>query len=134
MNRDEAIKLLKSGPDGIRKWNQWRKQEEDIPDLSDAILNGADLSDAILSGADLGRAICWHTSLGNVNLSEIKGLESIRHDGRSTVGINTLFSSNGKLPEAFLRGCGVSEILIVNQRALVGLLEPIQFYSCFISL
>ena len=54
--------------------------------------------------------------------------------GPSTVGIDTLFRSGGKIPEAFLRGCGVPETLIVHTyRALVGSLEPIQFYSCFIS-
>ena len=36
MDRDEAIKLLKGGPDGIREWNQRRKQDEEIPDLSRA--------------------------------------------------------------------------------------------------
>jgi hypothetical protein len=203
MDRDKAIRLLKSGPDGVREWNQWREQNEEIPnvsfvdfsgadlrsanllganllganpsdadlrganlrgaylsvadlsgaDLRDADLRGADLSGADLRGADLSgadlieanlrdadlrdadlsQAVCWYTSFGDVDLSEVKGLESIRHEGPSTVGIDTLFSSKGKLPETFLRGCGVPEILIVQQRSLVGSLEPIQFYSCFIS-
>ena len=29
MDRDEAIELLKSGLDGVTKWNQWRKRSED---------------------------------------------------------------------------------------------------------
>src|SRR5262249_23027422 len=36
-------------------------------------------------------------------------------------------------PEVFLRGCGVPESVIVNRFALIGAMEPIQFYSCFIS-
>ena len=38
MDRDEAIKLLKGGPDGIREWNRRREHREEIPDLSGAIL------------------------------------------------------------------------------------------------
>jgi len=68
-----------------------------------------------------------------VDLSRVKGLELIKHEGPSTVGIDTLFRSQGKIPEVFLRGCGVPDRLIVLQRELVGSLEPIQFYSCFIS-
>ena len=60
------------------------------------------------------------------------GLDAIVHTGPSTVGIDTLFRSKGKIPEAFLRGCGVPDALIVQQRALVNAIEPIQFYSCFI--
>ena len=46
---------------------------------------------------------------------------------------STPFSLQGEDPEAFLRGCGVPEYLIENQKALIGSMEPIQFYSCFIS-
>ena len=66
-------------------------------------------------------------------LSKASGLDSVEHEGPSTIGIDTLFLSQGKIPETFLRGCGVPDALIVQQRALVGSLEPIQFYSCFLS-
>ena len=198
MHRDEALKLLKGGIEGIREWNQRRRADEAIPDLiganlsyanlsyanlsyadlsgadlsnadlsnanlSGVVLSGADLSNAdlsnadlvhaklngadlsganlsgvVLSGADLSGVVlyggfCWGTVFADVDLAEAKGLESIKHVGPSTLGIDTLFHSQGKIPEAFLRGCGVPETLIVQQRALVGALEPIQFYSCFIS-
>ena len=77
--------------------------------------------------------MCWSTSFANVDLSEVKGLESIKHDGPSTVGIDTLFRSRGKIPEAFLRGCGVPDDLIAYLPSIIGSMEPIQFYSCFIS-
>jgi hypothetical protein len=183
MDRDEALKLLRGGKQGIAEWNRRREASEEIPnlgggrlrsaDLSGANLNGtnlgganlsgadlsganllvatlrganltranltradlssADLSVADLSGADLSDAICGHTVFADVDLSEVNGLESIGHFAPSTVGIDTLFRSKGKIPEAFLRGCGVPESVIVNRVALVGALEPIQFYSCFIS-
>jgi hypothetical protein len=70
---------------------------------------------------------------GDVDLSETEGLDSLYHFGPSTVGIDTLFRSRGNIPEAFLHGCGVAESVIVNRFDLVGALQPIQFYSCFIS-
>jgi uncharacterized protein YjbI with pentapeptide repeats len=95
-------------------------------DLSDANLRHADLSGAILSGAILRRAnlsdanlreaSCWSTVFANVDLSNAKGLDSVTHIASSTVGIDTLFRSMGKIPEAFLRGCGLTpwEILAVR--------------------
>jgi hypothetical protein len=248
MDRDEAIGLLRGGPDGIRKWNEWRERDEKIPslsgadlcgahlsgtdlrgahlsgahlrravlseaDLSEAVLrradlggavlsgavlrradlSGADLSGAVLRGADLGgahlggahlsgahlrravlggadfsRAVlseavlsgadlrevdlrgavlrgadlrgahlsdatCGGTAFGDVDLSEVTGLDSIQHRSPSTVGVDTLVRSRGRIPEAFLRGCGVPEALIAYLPSLIGGMEPIQFYSCFIS-
>jgi hypothetical protein len=34
MHRDEAIKLLKCGPDGTAEWDERRESGEGIPDLS----------------------------------------------------------------------------------------------------
>jgi hypothetical protein len=73
------------------------------------------------------------TNFADVDLSKVNGLDSVEHQLPSTIGIDTLFLSKGKIPEGFLRGCGVPDALIVQQRALVGAMEPIQFYSCFIS-
>jgi uncharacterized protein YjbI with pentapeptide repeats len=80
-------------------------------DLFRAVLSGADLSRADLSGAvlreaDLSGATCISTVFGDVDLSEVKGLESIEHRGPSTVGVDTLVRSRGRIPEEFLRGCG----------------------------
>src|SRR5271165_5766802 len=208
MDRDEAIKLLKGGKEGVAEWNLLRLPTQPIPDLSNADLQGtnliganlfsaalenadmrgallvkanlsqarmrgvdlvgaalneatlhqtslikADLSYSVLRKADfLGAvlsqanlsgsqldgcnfegAICGSTIFGDVDLSGALGLETIVHVTASTVGIDTLFRSKGKIPEGFLRGCGVPDALIVQQRALVGAMEPIQFYSCFIS-
>ncbi|MGA8351320.1 MAG: TIR domain-containing protein, partial [Isosphaeraceae bacterium] len=93
----------------------------------------ADLSEANLSGAYLGDALCDTTIFANVDLSEVRGLDSIGHRGPSTIGIDTLFRSHGKIPEGFLRGCGVPETLIAYLPSIVGAMKPIQFYSCFIS-
>ena len=101
--------------------------------LSRANLRGANLGRANLSGANLGKSQCSGTIFASVDLSEVRGLDSINHSGPSTVGIDTLFRSKGKISDAFLRGCGVPERWIEYLPSLIGMLEPIQFYSCFIS-
>ncbi|MBV8229720.1 MAG: toll/interleukin-1 receptor domain-containing protein [Planctomycetaceae bacterium] len=105
----------------------------DGANLSGADLDGADLREASLGGADLDRARCRRTNFADVDLSEIKGLESIQHDGPSTVGIDTLVRSRGKIPEAFLRGCGVPEVLVTHLPSLIGAMSPIQFSWYFLS-
>ena len=69
--------------------------------------------------------------LSDVDLSEVKGLESVRHYGPSTIGIDTVYASKGRIPEAFLRGAGVPDEFITYMGSLVG--RTIEFYSCFIS-
>jgi len=53
LDRDEALKLLKGGEEGIREWNQRRVSGVEIPDLSSADLHGDDLCDANLCDANL---------------------------------------------------------------------------------
>ncbi|MEL6403099.1 MAG: toll/interleukin-1 receptor domain-containing protein [Chloroflexota bacterium] len=100
-------------------------------DLKQAELRLANLSGAKLEKSDLSEARCHLTIFSNVDLSNTIGLNSIQHVGPSTVGIDTLERSQGKIPEAFLRGCGVSDTIIAFARSLVA--SPIDFYSCFIS-
>ena len=175
MDCDEAIRLLKGGPDGIREWNQRREQDEEIPDLRGADLSGPTSAGPTSAGptsagptsagpSSRGRpqrgrpprgrpqrgrpprgrpprgrpprgrpprgrpprgrpprgrpqrgrpqrgrprwSNLQSTIFGDVDLSEVKGLESIKHEGPSTIGVDTLVRSRGKIPEAFLRGCG----------------------------
>jgi hypothetical protein len=51
-------------------------------------------------------------SLGDVELSTVKGLNTVEHHGPSTIGIDNLYKSDGKIPDVFLRGAGVPENLI----------------------
>ncbi|MBL8191834.1 MAG: toll/interleukin-1 receptor domain-containing protein [Acidobacteria bacterium] len=101
--------------------------------LSGANLRDANLRDANLRGANLRVADLRNTLFANVNLSETKGLESCQHHGPSTIGIDTIYKSQGKIPEEFLRGCGVDENFIRFIPSLVGAVQPFQLYSCFIS-
>jgi hypothetical protein len=96
-------------------------------DLSDADLSWADLGAADLSGARLG-----FTVFGDNDLSTAKGLDAVLHLAGSTIGIDTIYKSRGKIPIAFLRGCGVPENFIEYMPSLVAA-GAIQFYKCFIS-
>jgi uncharacterized protein YjbI with pentapeptide repeats len=75
MDRNEAIRLLRSGDVGIAEWNQRRQKDEEIPDLSEADLYGsklhsANLSGAILRGSSLCHAILHGADLSGANLME----------------------------------------------------------------
>jgi hypothetical protein len=112
-------------------------------DLSEAYLIGANLSGAHLDRADLRRAnlsranfqevTIGSTIFANTDLSTTQGLETIHHRSPSTMGIDTLYRSGGKIPEAFLRGCGVPDSFIDSIPYLFNIIEPVQYYSCFIS-
>src|SRR5437870_107657 len=119
---------------GVEVWNQWRQENPDLePDLSGAILNRMNLSGALLSGANLSRADfsgadlkatllsgakLSFTIFGRVDLSTVRGLETVQHLGPSIIDIGTIYLSRGTLPEAFLRGAGVPDSFIDAQRSL----------------
>jgi hypothetical protein len=100
-------------------------------DLRRAALTEADLFMADLAGADFAGACLGWTTLGDVNLSVVQGLDTVKHIGPSIIGIDTLYRSHGNIPEVFLRGAGVPEDFITYIKSLVG--RPFEFYSCFIS-
>jgi len=105
-------------------------------DFSDAILNGTDLVEANLTyanldGADFSNAHIGLTTFGNNDLSLVKGLESTIPLGPITIGIDTLYKSQGKIPVEFLSLAGIPETLMTFLPSLVEV--PLQFHSCFIS-
>lgn len=120
-------------------------------DLSEAKLSGADLFGAKLSGADLfgvdltnanlisvdltnvnldNASVGW-TVFGNLDLRTVKGLQTLRHQGPSTIGTSVFECSQGDIPRAFLRGAGLSDTLIDYLPSLFTL--PIQYHSLFLS-
>jgi uncharacterized protein YjbI with pentapeptide repeats len=107
--------------------------------LSRANFYGTNLYGTNLSGADLERidltdSKMYRTIFGNVDLSEAGGLESVIHAGPSTIGIDSIFRSKGKIPEIFLRRAGVPEGFIIYMKSLAANpIEYLEYYSCFIS-
>jgi hypothetical protein len=95
-----------------------------------ANLFGADLNGAVLLETDLNGAIVKETTFGDLDLRGALGLETINHLGPSTVGIDTIYLSQGRIPKAFLQGAGVQDALIAYADSLVG--KPPLYHSCFI--
>ena len=80
MDREEAIRLLRGGEDGVREWNQRRGRGEEIPDLRRADLRGAVLYGAVLRQADLIEAHLRRAVLrGAKDLTQAQ-IESARGD------------------------------------------------------
>ncbi|HEX8734684.1 MAG TPA: toll/interleukin-1 receptor domain-containing protein, partial [Pyrinomonadaceae bacterium] len=101
--------------------------------IADTTIGGVDFYAIDLKNTDFSNAVMYANSFINVDLSVTKGLKSIFHGSPSTIGIDTLYKSAGKIPEIFLRGCGVPDDFITFIPSLIGAKETIQFYSCFIS-
>ena len=109
-----------------------------MSDLTDANLSGARLNAACLDVANLTRCDLRRTSLvrtrldrailedgvvdmtlfADCDLSAALGLDTLRHEGPSMVGADTLARSGGGLPEIFLRSAGVPPDFI-NGHALL---------------
>lgn len=102
-------------------------------DLSHTDLYNTNLSGATLRGANLKNAICNGTIFSDTDLSSVSGLKDIQHRGPSSLATSVLYNSHGKIPDIFLRGCGVPEELIKYLPSLINSAEAIDFYSCFIS-
>lgn len=107
-------------------------------DLTGAIFNGADLTRTdmsnanfkdsdfyeavlnkpILIGAKLAGSVVGYTVFQNCDLSQAEGLDEIRHDAPSTLGIDTLIRSRGAISESFLLGIGAPASLMDFQNTL----------------
>ena len=99
--------------------------------LTHANLIRANLVGANLVGANLSGAVTELTTFADVDLSSVKGLVTVKHYGPSSIGIDTIYRSQGKIPERFLRDAGVPDTLMDYLHSLVS--QPIQYFTCFIS-
>jgi uncharacterized protein YjbI with pentapeptide repeats len=77
--------------------------------LIQAYLSRADLSGANLSGADVSHSIVKGTIFADLDLTTVQGLKTVKHNGPSTISVDTIYKSKGQIPEIFLRGAGVPE-------------------------
>jgi uncharacterized protein YjbI with pentapeptide repeats len=80
--------------------------------LSNARLFFINLNRADLIGADFTDVRLALTAFADNDLSEVKGLETVICLRPSSIGVDTLYKSAGKIPEAFLRWCGVPDDFI----------------------
>ncbi|MCY4417075.1 MAG: toll/interleukin-1 receptor domain-containing protein [Chloroflexi bacterium] len=80
--------------------------------LSEATLNAADfyeavLNDVVTGDADFNNCIIGYTVFQNCAMDGAQGLDSVRHDAPSTIGLDTLLRSRGALPQSFILGSGI---------------------------
>lgn len=101
--------------------------------LSRSILHNAHFFDTKLAGARFTGAMMGYTTIAATDLSKAKGLFSVKHTMPSTVGIDTLYYSNGEIPERFLRDAGLPVEVIEYLLPAIRIGPPIQWNSCFIS-
>jgi uncharacterized protein YjbI with pentapeptide repeats len=101
--------------------------------LPQTYLGGANFTGADLYEASFDGALFNGTIFGDNDLSVVTGLELVNHNGPSVIGIDTLYRSKGRIPELFLRGCGVSDEFIVGLPSLIAAQRSEMFDSCFIS-
>lgn len=99
--------------------------------FSGANLLGAIFSHMLLIGVDFTNSQMGWTTFGDIELNEVKGLETVEHRLPSSVGIDTIYRSKGKIPNKFLLDAGVPKDDIPYLLSLAR--KAIDFYSCFIS-
>lgn len=114
--------------------NLWRAN------LSGANLSGANLSEAhifatlfkstYLMNTNFKQSNFARTTISDCDLSNTLGLASVSHKGPSTIGIDAILKSKGKIPVSFLKGCGVPDDVV---KILLPKAKGRQFYTCFIS-
>lgn len=100
-------------------------------DLFNANLSYANLSNANLCGANLREAFVWETIFTQLDLREVKGLTELDHQGPSRVELQTIRLPQDGSALHFLRGAGVPDEWIDDNRARI--IYPIQYHSLFIS-
>jgi len=107
----------------------------DAADLRGCLFADSDLTGLSCEGASVGR-----TTFANVDLSTVLGLATVRHAEPSSLSLDTVFRSKGRIPDAFLRGCGydprVQALLLGDagpHGSATGEGPTLRLQSCFIS-
>ena len=105
-------------------------------DLTDAVLTDADLFQTriwgcTMNGVDLSSSALGYTVFQNCDLRNVIGLENVRHDAPSSIGVDTVYRSGGQLPVAFLAGAGVPASIAALQEAIAA--AGTSLSECYIS-
>ena len=108
----------------------------EFAELSNADLSGANLTEAYFRSTNLNEANFSNVVIGSsifvdVDLSAVKGLDTVTHRRPSYLDVHTIYLSGGNIPEIFLRGIGLPDTFIYYTASLVG--KAIEYYSTFIS-
>lgn len=86
--------------------------------LTEANLFGADFTEADLTETEFSKTVMQGTSFGDRDFRVLKGLETVTHQGPSPLTIQSLYLSDGQIPDVFIRGTGVPDAFLAQIRAL----------------
>lgn len=100
-------------------------------DLSMTYLGFTNFAMTWLTDVNMSNAILDSGRFDNIDLSTVKGLNCIHHITPSTIGVDTIYKSKGRIPKVFLRGCGVPDEIIELSQSLKT--KASNYFSCFIS-
>ena len=105
--------------------------------LTDATMTGSDFYQtqfwsAEFSGARMAGSLLGYTVFQDCDLSVAHGLDEARHDAPSTIGVDTLYRSGGRLPAAFLTAAGIPGSIMDFQSAISGVASLLHqvYISC----
>ncbi len=98
--------------------------------FSEAVLGLANFSNSFLFKTKFNKAHFGYTTITSCDLQKTLGLSMVRHLRPSSIGLDTIFNSKGKIPLTFLKGCGVDEEVA---KYLLKEARTKMHYSCFIS-
>ena len=105
-------------------------------DLTNAIFQDSDFFqaqfwNANFSGAQLAGCSLGYTVFQDCDLRLAQGLDQVRHDAPSTVGLDTIYRSGGQIAEPFLTGVGLPASAAALQAAISA--ESSILGDCFIA-
>lgn len=89
-----------------------------MTNLTGADLRGARIVKSDFESSILHRATGGGTLFANCDLRSVIGLDTMLHAAPSTIALDTLARSGGRIPRVFLEGAGVAEPLIAAQDVL----------------
>ena len=101
--------------------------------LARANLTNVNLTRTNLENVDIQNATMGWNTLIDIDLSSVKGLDKVFHQGPSIIDIHTIYRSKGKIPENFLLGAGVPGPMVDFLQSHERVDLSVNFYSCFIS-
>lgn len=99
--------------------------------LAKARLVQTRIDQANLVNADFSQSTMAETCIIRCDLREALGLDAVRHELPSSLGLDTIYYSGGDIPQNFLRGCGIPDVFLEYMSSLTG--RALEFYSAFIS-
>jgi hypothetical protein len=99
-------------------------------DMTETDMSEIDFSFANLSDLNLDNAFIWGSTFRNNDLKTIRNLHTLQHQGPSSIDLDTIFRSEGKIPVEFLRDVGLPEDFIQYFRSQDW---KSGYPSCFIS-